>query len=1118
MKAHAAPCHHTLAFRVEPQLLVAVDGLRNHLGEPRGIDGAGDAYPRLGELAPQAGVDVDGDEVLRLAHHTVLDERHPRPADHDAAQRPRRPTAHHPVRKSGQDTAQQRVRVRPGRRARTVAPKRTQELAPGPIDGAHAARVQIEPSAHRPVESGPRRLLEELGAMQQVGRARIGPQPDTAATAEGACLDTDVAFGSQRRQHRTVGGTAAPHRFAQQAGQARRHGQLEHAATGRREYAVRPDRPEVAQQALGPLHAGVTRRIEPADAGHIAQAPRPQLEQRRTQIEPQDLGHLALEAMRVLGGGPQTHTAAGRRPPGAPGALFGCRPADRRHAQGIDPVLGIEARDPRQARVDDRGDALDRQRGLGDVGRQHDLTLRAAADRPLLRLQRQVAVQWHHREPVQCRQRFERRRHAADLRRTGQEHQDVTRVGEIREQPADRCRHALDQPARVGHRRVLDRHRMGPPLGGEYRTIAEVRGQPLGLEGRRHDDQLQVGAHRVLQFTDHGQRHVPLQMPLVELVQHHDANRFQKRIAHELATEDALGEEPQARTGAARLRKADAIPDLVAHPSAAFGGDERRRGAGGDATWFQHDDLLVARQPRIEQRRRHTGRLARPRRGTQHDAVRRGQVLDERREQRVDRQRRHGHESSRWPATRQRRRSRTRRPRCAVAPAAADVADGVPSAGVRMLDVAGQPRRRSMDRMLRVNMTTLSTKEEPYPDEWIALGGRALSAKILLKEVDPKCDPLGPDNKLIFAPGCLSGSMAPTSGRMSVGGKSPLTHGIKEANAGGQPAQKLMRLGYRVVIVEGQPKDPEKRYKVTITKAGVKIDECPELKGLRTYAAAGKLAEISSKRAAFILCGPAGEARLTGASVALTDEDHRYPTRHAARGGLGAVMGAKGLKAVVVDDEGSQARVAKDAAGFKEVAVSMTKAYKAGPQFFARGTSAVVPMANMMDTLPTRNRREMQFEHANDIDGARINEAFETRGGGMHNCMTGCVVQCSNVVHGPDGSYVTSALEFETLVAARLELRHRQPRRDRQDGPAVRRARPRHDRDRRGDGRGHGRQASSPSATPTAPSASSTVSTRTAASSAPPSATAPCSPARNTTWRASRPSRARACRRGNRAR
>ncbi len=321
-----------------------------------------------------------------------------------------------------------------------------------------------------------------------------------------------------------------------------------------------------------------------------------------------------------------------------------------------------------------------------------------------------------------------------------------------------------------------------------------------------------------------------------------------------------------------------------------------------------------------------------------------------------------------------------------------------------------------MDRMLRVNMTTLNTSEEPFPADWAALGGRALSARILLKEVDPTCDSLGPDNKLILAPGCLAGSTAPTSGRMSVGAKSPLTHGIKEANAGGQAGQKLARLGYRAVIVEGQPADPSKRYKLTITKNGVTLTECPELKGQRTYACAGTLAAASGKRAAFVICGPAGEARLTGASIALTDEDHRYPTRHAARGGLGAVMGAKGLKAVVVDDEGTSARMAKDAAGFKELTVNVTKAYKAGPQLFARGTSAILNMANMMDTLPTRNRREMQFEHANDIDGARIIESFETRGGGMHNCMTGCVVQCSNVVHAPDGSYKTSALEFETLA------------------------------------------------------------------------------------------------------
>ena len=321
-----------------------------------------------------------------------------------------------------------------------------------------------------------------------------------------------------------------------------------------------------------------------------------------------------------------------------------------------------------------------------------------------------------------------------------------------------------------------------------------------------------------------------------------------------------------------------------------------------------------------------------------------------------------------------------------------------------------------MDKLLRVNMTDLTVKDEPFPEEWTFLGGRALSAKILLKEVDPTCDPLGAGNKVVIAPGVLSGSMAPTSGRMSVGAKSPLTGGIKEANSGGQAGQKLMRLGYRALIIEGKAKDPEKRYLLVVNKNGYELKECPELKMLRTYAASEKLAESYSGRAAFILCGPAGELGLSGASVAFTDEGARHPARHAARGGLGAALGSKGLKAVAVDDEGTQARMPKDMKSFKELVGRITKDYKAGPQLFQYGTSTTVPLANMMSTFPTRNRRLMQFDQADQLDGMKLVQNFETRGGGMHHCMTGCIVSCSNVIHNAEGQYVTSALEFETLA------------------------------------------------------------------------------------------------------
>jgi aldehyde:ferredoxin oxidoreductase len=105
------------------------------------------------------------------------------------------------------------------------------------------------------------------------------------------------------------------------------------------------------------------------------------------------------------------------------------------------------------------------------------------------------------------------------------------------------------------------------------------------------------------------------------------------------------------------------------------------------------------------------------------------------------------------------------------------------------------------DRLIRVDMTRQDASVEPYPDAWQLLGGRALSAQILGDECDPGCEPLGPDNVLVLAPGVLSGTSAPTSGRLSVGGKSPLTGGIKEANVGGNPGQDLMKLGYRAIVV-----------------------------------------------------------------------------------------------------------------------------------------------------------------------------------------------------------------------------------------------------------------------------------------------------------------------------
>ena len=323
------------------------------------------------------------------------------------------------------------------------------------------------------------------------------------------------------------------------------------------------------------------------------------------------------------------------------------------------------------------------------------------------------------------------------------------------------------------------------------------------------------------------------------------------------------------------------------------------------------------------------------------------------------------------------------------------------------------------DQLIRVDMSDHTVSIEPYPDAWKFLGGRALSARILLEECDPECDPLGPDNVLVLAPGVLAGTAAPTSGRLSVGGKSPLTNGIKEANVGGNPGQDLMKLGYRGIIVKGQPADAEGRYALEVTADRVGLVPADEHKGKWNYALIDDLAKSYSKTTSFISIGPAGEMRLKGASVACTDADQqRHPARHAARGGLGAVMGSKGLKYISIDAARIPVRK-PEKKEFYALGKKYTKTYIAGPgqePFPKWGTSALVEEANQLYTFPYKNRVEGRSPDVHNLDGMRIVETFEERGGGMHNCMTGCIVRCSNIVHDAEGNYKTSALEFETLT------------------------------------------------------------------------------------------------------
>ena len=329
-----------------------------------------------------------------------------------------------------------------------------------------------------------------------------------------------------------------------------------------------------------------------------------------------------------------------------------------------------------------------------------------------------------------------------------------------------------------------------------------------------------------------------------------------------------------------------------------------------------------------------------------------------------------------------------------------------------------------MDKILRVSMGEKGGPKavvEPLGD-YAGLGGRAMTSTVVAKEVPPLCHPLGADNKLVIAPGTLSGSTAAMSGRISVGCKSPLTGGIKEANSGGQPSQMLARLGYAAIILEGRPAD-DTLYKMVISKNGAEISADNSLKMLGNYDLVEKMKAEYGDKVACISIGPAGEMKMSAASIAFTDMEQR-PTRHAGRGGVGAVMGSKGLKVIVVDDEGAPRREPADPEKFKEAnkafVAGLRKHPVTGEGLPAYGTNVLTNVINEAGGYPTHNFSTGQFAGASKISGEAQAELENARGGegsATHGCHRGCVIRCSGTFYGKNGNFLTKQPEYETVWA-----------------------------------------------------------------------------------------------------
>jgi aldehyde:ferredoxin oxidoreductase len=310
-------------------------------------------------------------------------------------------------------------------------------------------------------------------------------------------------------------------------------------------------------------------------------------------------------------------------------------------------------------------------------------------------------------------------------------------------------------------------------------------------------------------------------------------------------------------------------------------------------------------------------------------------------------------------------------------------------------------------------------KQELHGEE-IVRAGRYLIAKKLLEEGAATVDPLSPQNPLIFSAGPFAGSSFSNANRTSVGCKSPLTGGVKEANGGGSFSYGLGQLKIAGFTLHGASSD----WVVIHFKkdGGIDFDDASPYLGKGNFEAKNMLHAKYGKKVTIALCGPVGEYQGLLAGIAFSDKDGR-PARLSARGGVGAVMGAKKVKAVVVDlDKTPPFNEAKKVnAAIKDYA-KMLQADSMVVNFYQKiGTMGMADLQNSLGGLPVRNFSAGQLVNVASgekfkMGGEHISQLNVSRGGEhTHACMPGCVIQCSNVYHDASGKEVVSPVEYETL-------------------------------------------------------------------------------------------------------
>jgi aldehyde:ferredoxin oxidoreductase len=329
-------------------------------------------------------------------------------------------------------------------------------------------------------------------------------------------------------------------------------------------------------------------------------------------------------------------------------------------------------------------------------------------------------------------------------------------------------------------------------------------------------------------------------------------------------------------------------------------------------------------------------------------------------------------------------------------------------------------------KILRVDLTNGTVKSEPLNMDWAQkyLGQRGLASKYLVEEVDPKVDPLGPANKIIYATGPLTGTAASTGGRYSVITKGPLTNAIACSNSGGYFGAELKFAGWDMIIVEG--KSPKPVYLAVIDDK-VEIKDASAIWGKSVWAADEWIKKHHQDPMMHIAAiGVAGENQVLYSCI--VNDLHRA----AGRSGVGAVMGSKNLKAVAV--RGTKGVKVKDGAAFLKATAAGKKVLRenavTGAGLPTYGTQVLMNVINEAGAMPTRNSRDVQFEGAHAISAEAM--ATPRKTDGKKNLVTnqacfGCTIACGRISkidethftikNKPEYWHASGGLEYEAAWA-----------------------------------------------------------------------------------------------------